>query len=164
MPSFLNLKERIVHFLLYVSVFCFFCISTMAFRSHRYTIPDNRFVMSVSTSQLGEIDILIPYGNRNRFSLRGNQPVNITSATVNGYFNRGGSEYTVRWTIFGTAEYRLTTGNNTWNTLTITSVNPGTTIQFLSELDTSQLNDSTILNLLFLGIRVFICYLLLRRN
>lgn len=143
-----------------IIVFLFAMLST---HSYRYTIPDNRYIIQAETTQLGTIDILVPIGSRNYFRLSGSTPVNISSSTVTCYFNRNNQEYTVRWTQFNTAEYRLSAGNNTWQPLTITGIGSGTTVQFLSELDTSQLSDSSILNICFLAISVFICYLLLRR-
>lgn len=145
--------------IIFLSLFSFSVL-----RSYRYTVPDNRYIISCSTSQLGNIDILVPSGIRNSFRLSGQQPVNITGSTVTAYFNRNNQEYSVRWSTFGTAEYRLSTGSNTWFPLTITSINEGTTVQFLSALDTSELADVSILNICFLGVAIFICFLLLRHN
>lgn len=149
-------------FIMGFALFFFLCL-TLYSKCFRYTIPDTRYIIQAETTQLGTVDILVPIGSRNYFRLSGSTPVNISSSTVTCYFNRNNQEYTVRWTQFNTAEYRLSSGNNTWQPLTITGIGSGTTVQFLSDLDTSQLSDSSILNICFLAISVFICYLLLRR-
>lgn len=152
-------EKLFIFFMLLGAIFSFF-----SYRSFRYTVPDNRFIIVADTQQLGTIDILVPYGIRNSFRLSGQTPVNITGSTVTAYFNYNNQEYSVRWPTFSTAEYRLSTTSSTWQPLTITNINPATTVQFLSELDTSQLRDYSILNILFLGIGIFIIFLLLRRN
>lgn len=146
-------------FVSFVLIFIFFSFTRSA-----YTVPDNRYIIVADTVELGSIDILVPIGSRSSFRLSGNTPVNISSSTITCFTNYQNQDYSIRFTTFGVAEYRPSSSTTTWRTLTFNSVSESSTIQFLSELDTSQLNDTTILNLLFLGISVFICYLLLRRS
>lgn len=147
---------------LFVSFVFFFLF--FSFTASAYTVPDQRYIIVADTVELGSVDILIPVGSKSYFSLSGSEPVNISGSTVTGYFNYQGREYSVRWPTFSTAEYRLSSGSNVWSPLTISVNLDYSTVHFLSDLDTSQLNNSGVLNLLFLAISIFICYLLLRRR
>lgn len=81
--------------------------------------------MDVETSELGSIVIWVPSNYQYRsFALNESGiPVNITSSTITGYYY-GSDDYSVRWSSFGQASYRLVDGTGyTWEALTITDIN-----------------------------------------
>lgn len=79
--------------------------------------------MQLDTTQFGNITVWVPAGAQYRsFALNDNDvPINITSGTITGYYY-GSTDYSVRWSSFGTAAYRPISGSSTWYDLGVRDV------------------------------------------
>ena len=119
--------------------------------------------MEVQTSQLGNIVIFVPTSFQYKsftYNTAG-APVNITSSTITGYYY-GSTDYTVRWSSFGQAQYRPVSGGSSYADLDILDV-VNTNIVFVEGLeDLPVVPDSDMLSVIMiflLGVIVFCLFI-----
>lgn len=138
------------------TVFCSTCFA--------YSVPDNPYIISRSTN-LGNVDILIPSNYRHSLSLQENTPINTNSSSFNGYINRGSTTYTVRFPVYGQPEYRQDNVSSSWSTLTFNSINiERSTVDFIDDENFSIFNNNIVMNALIIFSVLIIFYLLLRKR
>lgn len=119
--------------------------------------------MEVQTSQLGNIVIFVPTSFQYKsftYNTDG-APVNITSSTISGYYY-GSTDYNIRWSSFGQAQYRPVSGSYSYSDLDISDV-VNTNIVFVEGLeDLPVVPDSDMLSVIMiflLGVIVFCLFI-----
>lgn len=108
--------------------------------------------MEVSTSQLGDLLIYIPtdYQYRSFTKTDSGEPVNITNSTISGY-SYDGSSYYIRWSTFGTAQYRSSTGQSySYSDLDITEIKNTNVVFVESNEDLPPVPDSDTTNVILI--------------
>ena len=121
--------------------------------------------MDVTTSELGDILIYVPadYQYKSFGKTADGVPVNITASTISGY-TYDGNNYYIRWSSFGTAQYRSSSSSYNYSALTITAIN-NTNIVFVEsneDLPVVPDNDMTnIITVFMLGV-IILCLFMKR--
>lgn len=120
------------------------------------------YYFSVSTSQLGDAMIFVPYEyQRGSFTLSSSGDlVSLRSSQVTGIMYSGSRTYNIRWSAFSSPEYRLynSTGYS-YSDLTVTDIKD-TNVQILNNLSSAPLYPDTDLLLLVLIVLLgvtFVC-------
>ena len=161
----LSSSNRKYFVFVYFSVLLFGLLAVFSSSAFAYSVPDNPYIISRSTN-LGNVDILIPSNYRHSLSLQGNTPINTNSSSFNGYINRGGATYTVRFPVYSQPEYRQDNiSSSYWSTLTFNSINKErSTVDFIDDENFSIFNNNIVMNALLIFSVLIIFYLLLRKR
>lgn len=142
------MKKKILLFITTFVIVLSFSTSAFA-QEYGYTFPNyvqysgGCYIEVNSSIGKGTIVCPITYQN-NTFSFRnrtGYNVLNCTNSTVSGYFiTAGGTQYTLRFTAFNTAEVRLSTTTSTYTALTVNNI-LNTNVNFMDNTDSERQTD-----------------------
>lgn len=147
----------IISSFIFVLLFCFTSLTAFAFEE-----PDNSYYIDLSTSQIGNCKVYVPYNYAKYFSTSndGRRIVNTTSSTVTCYaVDSSGNVYNVRFPSFDTPTYRRADLTGTYYDLNIINIRDSN-VPFLSDTDFGIFNHTAVVNmasLLLIGVIVVIC-------
>lgn len=72
-----------------------------------YSYPEDACYIETDDSNLGPIEIYVPCDKVTSFAWDGDDLINVTSSTVTGYMNYGGTDYSVSFQPYQLGRYRL---------------------------------------------------------
>ena len=123
-------------------------------KAYEFPDIDSSCVISASDSRLASVDIFVPCDRASDLAVQGNQLVNVTSTSFNGYTNYRGEDVSINFQPFQYGRYRLDGYNYDYLNFSSFDVNFSTYGQYRNvDSDTLQ-----IVSIFVLGVLLWLIY------